>query len=67
MIEIIFDLKGVADLVVGGVSVGLDVPIVMGFSVYSVCVVLVIMFILDVLRIFLDPRSLEGMSYDEAK
>jgi ABC-type dipeptide/oligopeptide/nickel transport system permease component len=61
MVEIIFDLKGVADLVVQGSRIGLDVPLAMGFTVYSICIVLVIMFVLDVLRAILDPRSRESM------
>jgi peptide/nickel transport system permease protein len=61
MIEIIFNLKGVADLVVHGTASGLDMPIAMGFSVYSVSIVLVVMFVLDVLRAILDPRSREIM------
>lgn len=65
MIEIIFDLKGVADLVVHGSSTGIDVPVAMGFSVYSVCVVLLIMFVLDVLRALLDPLSRESMIHDK--
>jgi peptide/nickel transport system permease protein len=63
MIEIIFDLKGVADLVVHGTASGLDMPIAMGFSLYSVFIVLVIMFVLDVLRAILDPRSRESMIF----
>jgi peptide/nickel transport system permease protein len=65
MVEIIFDLKGVADLVVQSSQIGMDVPIAMGFCLYSVCVVLVIMFVLDVLRAILDPRSRESMVYGE--
>ena len=61
MIEIIFGLKGVADLVVHGTALGLDMPIAMGFCVYSVSIVLVVMFVLDVLRAILDPRSRESM------
>lgn len=61
MIEIIFGLKGVADLVVHGTASGLDVPIAMGFCVYSVSIVLVVMFALDILRAILDPRSRESM------
>lgn len=61
MIEIIFGLKGVADLVVHGTAFGLDMPIAMGFSVYSLSIVLVVMFVLDVLRAILDPRSRESM------
>jgi len=67
MVEIIFDLKGVADLVVHGTASGLDMPIAMGFSVYSVSIVLVIMFVLDVLRAILDPRSRESMIHDDTR
>lgn len=67
MIEIIFDLKGVADLVVHGTASGLDMPIAMGFSVYSVSIVLVVMFVLDVLRAILDPRSRESLIHDETQ
>jgi peptide/nickel transport system permease protein len=66
MVEVIFNLKGVADLVVHSAAIGLDVPLAMGFSVYSVCVVLVIMSVLDFLRAILDPRSREAMVYDES-
>jgi ABC-type dipeptide/oligopeptide/nickel transport system permease component len=77
MIEIIFDLKGVADLIVrassptrvsasGATTFGLDVPILMGFCVYSVVVVLIIMFVLDILRAILDPRSREIMIHARA-
>ena len=67
MIEIIFDLKGVAYLIVQGTSSGLDVPITMGFCVYSVSVVLVVMFVLDILRAILDPRSRESMIHGETQ
>lgn len=66
MIEIIFDLNGVADMVVKASKVGLDVPLVMGFCVYSVSIVLVIMFVLDVLRAIFDPRSREIMIHAQA-
>ncbi len=65
MIEIIFDLKGVADLVVHSTSYGIDVPIAMGFSVYCVCMVLLVMFVLDVLRAILDPRSRESLIHED--
>jgi peptide/nickel transport system permease protein len=65
MVEIIFDLKGVAELVVRSSTIGVDVPIAMSFSLYSVCVVLVIMFVLDILRAILDPRSRESMIYGD--
>jgi peptide/nickel transport system permease protein len=66
MVEIIFGLKGVADLAVHGSAEGFDVPIAMGFSLYSVSVVLVVMFVLDALRAILDPRSRESMFYDDS-
>ena len=65
MIEIIFDFKGVADLVVKGSTGGLDVPLAMGFCIYSVSIVLVVMLALDILRAILDPRSRESMIHDE--
>jgi peptide/nickel transport system permease protein len=67
MIEIIFDLKGVADLVVHGTASGLDMPIAMGFSLYSISMVLVVMFVLDILRAILDPRSRESMIHDDTR
>jgi peptide/nickel transport system permease protein len=66
MIEIIFDLNGVAELVVKASKAGLDVAIVMGFAVYSVGVVLVIMFALDILRAIFDPRSRELLIHARA-
>ncbi len=65
MVEVIFDLKGVADLIVHGTRAGLDMPVAMAFAVYSVFLVLVIMFVLDILRAILDPRSREMMIHDE--
>jgi peptide/nickel transport system permease protein len=62
MVEIIFDMKGVADLVVKGASLGMDVPLTMGFSIYSVTMVLVVMFVLDILRAVFDPRAREGLT-----
>ncbi len=66
MVEIIFDFKGVADLVVHSAAIGLDVPLAMGFSVYSVCADLAIMLVLDLLRAILDPRARESIIYDES-
>jgi len=63
MVEIIFGLKGVADLVVHGTGYGLDMPIAMAFCVYSVSIVLVIMFVLDILRAIVDPLSRESMTH----
>jgi hypothetical protein len=35
----------------------------MGFSIYSVTMVLVVMFVLDILRAVFDPRACEGLTH----
>ena len=62
MIESIFNLKGVAGLIVEAMQGGLDTNLAMGFAIYSIIVVLSVMFILDVLRAILDPLTREGIS-----
>jgi ABC-type dipeptide/oligopeptide/nickel transport system permease component len=42
----------------GGVP---DAPAALGFAVYSVLMVLILMFVLDVLQAILDPRIREGV------
>jgi peptide/nickel transport system permease protein len=61
MIETIYSLKGVADLVLLSMVRSLDTPLAMGFTIYSVTVVLLVMFVLDVLRAAVDPRTREGL------
>lgn len=56
VVEAIFNWHGVSELLtqsLGGIP---DVPLALGFSVYSVIVVLCIMFILDVIQGLVDPR-----------
>ncbi|NJN44438.1 MAG: ABC transporter permease [Anaerolineae bacterium] len=62
MIESIFDLKGVAGLIVGAMNGGVDTPLAMGFSIYSILVILIVMFVLDILRVLSDPLTREGIS-----
>ena len=38
-----------------------DAPPILGFAIYSVIIVLLMMFILDVLQAVLDPRVREGI------
>lgn len=64
VVEVIFALPGVSALL--GVSTRYfgslmpDVAAMMGFAVYGVLLVLPLMFILDVVQAFIDPRMREG-------
>ncbi|WP_374689347.1 ABC transporter permease, partial [Promineifilum sp.] len=59
VIESIFDFKGLSELVTKGFFVAPDAPLVMGFAVFSVLLVLPIMLVFDLLRTFVDPRLRE--------
>ena len=56
VVEAIFSFRGVSELITRGMSVTPDAPMAMGFAVYSVLVVLLMMFILDVLQAFINPH-----------
>ncbi|MCI0578273.1 MAG: ABC transporter permease [Chloroflexi bacterium] len=61
IIEVIFNYKGVAEMMVDSMLFGApDAPLTLGFAVYSVLLVLPLMFILDVLKAVVDPRVREG-------
>ncbi|NTU62179.1 MAG: ABC transporter permease [Chloroflexi bacterium] len=58
--EIIFNFKGVSELIGGAVQThALDIAAALGFAVYSVVLVLVIMLLLDISQAILDPRLRE--------
>ncbi len=59
VVEIIFGLTGVSDVIVNAMSSTPDAPATLGFAVYSVIMVLSLMFILDVTQAALDPRVRE--------
>ena len=60
VVEIIFNFKGVSELIGGAVQTyALDIAAALGFAVYSVVLVLVIMLLLDILQAILDPRLRE--------
>lgn len=61
VVEVIFNFKGVSDLVVAGVRGVPDAPTILGFAVYSVIVVMLIMLIMDILQALFDPRVREGI------
>lgn len=56
VVEIIFVLPGVSQVIVKAMRGLPDAPASLGFAVYSVIMVISLMFVLDVLQAFLDPR-----------
>jgi ABC-type dipeptide/oligopeptide/nickel transport system permease component len=59
--EIIYDFNGVSSVIVAAMSGTPDAPAALGFAIYSVILVLILMFLLDVLQAALDPRVREGV------
>jgi ABC-type dipeptide/oligopeptide/nickel transport system permease component len=59
--EIIFNFKGVSQVILSAMSGIPDAPAALGFAVYSILLVLILMFLLDVLQAALDPRIREGV------
>ena len=63
VIEVVFNFHGVSELIVGSASFGIpDAPSALGFAVYSVMVVLIVMFSLDVIQAVIDPRLRERLN-----
>ncbi|HSA99189.1 MAG TPA: ABC transporter permease [Anaerolineales bacterium] len=56
VVEIIFGLKGISSVLVSSVSSAPDAPAALGFAVYSVILVVSLMFLLDVAQALADPR-----------
>jgi peptide/nickel transport system permease protein len=56
VIEIIYNLTGVSQVIVVAMSSTPDAPATLGFAVYSVIMVLGLMLILDALQALVDPR-----------
>jgi ABC-type dipeptide/oligopeptide/nickel transport system permease component len=63
VIERVFNLHGVSEVIVSAGVAGLaDAPAALGFAVYSVILVLVLMFILDIIQALVDPRLRERLT-----
>lgn len=60
VIEKTFNLKGVSEMILSIKDIP-DVPAVLGFSIYSVSVVLLLMLILDIFQAVFDPRVRENI------
>jgi peptide/nickel transport system permease protein len=61
VVEIIFNFKGVSHIIVSAMSSAPDAPAALGFTIYSVIMVLLLTFLLDVLQALFDPRVREGV------
>lgn len=59
--EIIFDFDGISYVIVEAMSGIPDAPAALGFAVYSVVIILLLMFVLDVMQAIFDPRVREGV------
>jgi peptide/nickel transport system permease protein len=63
VIERVFNLHGVSELIAGSGLAGLgDAPLALGFAIYSVSVVLIVMFGLDLAQAIVDPRLRERLT-----
>jgi peptide/nickel transport system permease protein len=56
VVEIIFGINGVSEVITKATSGIPDAPAALGFAVYSVIMVLILMFVLDLVQAILDPR-----------
>ncbi len=61
VVEIIYNFQGVSWVITRGVSTIPDAPAAVGFALYCILAVLSLMFILDVIQAWLDPRYREGI------
>jgi ABC-type dipeptide/oligopeptide/nickel transport system permease component len=60
IVEVVFGMHGISELITSAMAQGIpDAPAALGFTVYNVVVVLLLMFVLDVLQALVDPRIRE--------
>ncbi len=57
VVEIIFNFHGISDVAVSSMANIPDASAALGFSLYSVIVVWILMSVLDIVHAFLDPRA----------
>ena len=61
VVEIIFNFNGISDVVVRGLLGTPDASSVLGFAIYNVILVCLVMFALDIIQVIVDPRLREGL------
>jgi peptide/nickel transport system permease protein len=59
VVEIIYSINGVSQVIVSAMATTPDAPATLGFSVYSEIFVIGLMLVLDILQALLDPRVRE--------
>ena len=59
--EIIYDINGVSGVIVSAMSGVADAAAALGFVLYSVVMIMLLMFVLDVMQAIFDPRVREGV------
>ena len=62
VVEIIYNFHGISEIAVGSLQFIPDAATALGFTLYSVVVVLLLMTILDVIQALIDPRKAEGVA-----
>ncbi len=62
IVEAIYNFRGLSEVGIRGVSNIPDAPSILGFTIYSVLLVSLTMFALDVLQAIFDPRLREGVT-----
>ena len=61
VVEVIFTFNGVSSIITTAMQGTPDAPAALGFAIYSVLIVLLLMFVLDVFQALFDPRVREGV------
>jgi peptide/nickel transport system permease protein len=61
VVEIIFNFHGISEIAVRSMEFTPDAPAALGFAIYSVFAVLIMMGVLDLIQAILDPRIQEGV------
>jgi peptide/nickel transport system permease protein len=61
VVEIIYSFRGISEVGIQAVSAIPDAPSILGFAIYSVVLVSLAMFALDVIQAVFDPRLRQGI------
>ncbi len=61
VVEIIYNIRGVSDVMVQSMQMVPDAAAALGFSIYCILIVMLLMFVLDILQAIFDPRIREDI------
>lgn len=62
VVELVFNFRGLSNMIVAATAQGIpDIAAALGFAIYNVIAVLLLMFVLDVLQAVIDPRLRERL------